>query len=815
MHLTQFIQPSAAADIPQIDSSMSSQDVMKVMLLRMERLEKKSQAQDLAYKLLKDSTATDSKTHDRYDELTNRLVQTERRCDRQEKKVKEFENRLASLANAQSRSLKMINAISQKINAISSIAWDKRSVDGSKVLAVSFNSIIEKTTPAEFINDNALVAVNVFKEAMVMCDNNEDSADDEYANFAKNKVDGPRVAATKSALKEMHRARSWQSDAAEGRGKEEEEEGRVEAAAAAPPVGSTRSFPMPFPDHLFDQQDEVNSQFTMDSNVMIDEFVMDKLATLEKQVNELIATKLDRVELSEHLTAGRLSEVQDGLHDAERMHAEQLQLQGGMPGAAFAASSNPTVLKENAFRLLIRDTKAAWDLAFAELDKKVNKMDSVIKQLDSQPDEIHRRLSAFRDKVTHALEVISVALPESREDIITAIYDTMEDVRQDALQVVKIEEEIRHVMENKDPGQECTVSQIPTHLPELLQEACGKAAEVLSERIDKYDLSTRIDELATQLRTKVDLPVFLNLEEDLRIALTLKSDQRQMEAALEKKTSVIDMQKFREYVTDEIDSMRAMLANSSTQQRAAGHSHSHSHVQVAGQAGSSEVDPAAVAILNQRMDKLYRGMQETSSKLGGFVPRHEIETALQALLNEVKAIKGSSVDKASLEDRLLGKADATELTRLLSILEGTVGDPMSARAAIQKCLVCDKPVNPFLQNTTRPNSPTSYFDKPGGSGLSPSKQRPQTTGTGMPRSSSQPYPEKLRQTAEKNILRNSMESLPALDDLRQQSGNNNGVQNSARGSSRGAAASNLSAHSRRIRSAAGGGLGPSYAQDTR
>jgi hypothetical protein len=789
LQLTEYMQPSAPTEIPSITESTSTQEVMTILLGRVERLEKKSQTQDLANEMIKDAISSDSTSHDRFDELVNRIVQSERKYEKQEKRVNEFEKRLATLANSQSRSLKMINVISQKVNAISTIAWDKTTPDGSKSQSVSFNSIVDQQTPAEFVEDHALVAVEVFKEALVESEK-EPLAEEGLAKLMKGKQDGPKVAMRKTMLKEAKQASLKKLEGSP----EKQQSDKI-----APVLVDSSTMTIPE-----ENEYEESSQYTLDSSVMIEEFVMEKLDSLERKVNDLIGSKLNKIETTEKETAGKLEDVSESLHEVE-MNVEDLKdCKKVMSKSLVVGSANPVVIKENTFRLLIRDTQAAWDLAFAELDKKVAKMNSVIEQMGNEPDDLHRRLSAFKDKVTHALEVISVALPGSREEIITTIYDTMEDVRQDALQVVVFEEEIRTFIEQKDPGMTLSVSQIPTHLPELLHDACAKTTEVLGEKIEKYDLATRIDELTALVRTKVDIPLFITLEEDLRIALTLKADQKQTDTALDKKASLVDVQKFREYVTDEIDAMRAMLATSSQRTQS-----------YQGASASTAEFEAMAAGLTQRMDKLFKNMQETSAKIGGLVPRQEIETALQALLDEVKAVKGACVDKRALEDRLRSKADNAEVDRLLSILQGTVGDPLSTqKAAIQKCLVCDKPVNPFQQTTNRPNSPTTYFDKTS-AGSPPKQQRPQTT-SGLARSTSQQtYPEKMRQTAEMNILRNSMESLPALDDSRIGSnyGNNNG--NGSTSSRPGSRNNNLSAHSRRIRSAAGGGLGPSYQQDTR
>ena len=803
------MQPAPPTDIPPITNNTSTQEVMTILLGRVEKLERRCQAQELANDMLREAIKSGGNAQDRFDELSSRIVQTERRSDRHDKKVSDFVKRLSTLATSQSRSLKMINVLTQKVNAISTVAWNKTSEDGSEVQAVSFDSIVEEEIPERFIPGVSRAAVQTYKEALD--DSLEDtSADNGLSKLIKERADGPKVAKRKTMLKNQKlKDRSMQTiiepketstfgtqtsaplhsndPASMGENVARDQEmTQVVTPGVVPMAGKSEMLLNKgiMEEYTDSYSIEEHSQVTLDSSAMIEEYVMEKLETLEKRINEMASDGFARNSDSRPESGKKSSD-----DNASNIEEVRNDLSGGIPDVALSMNTNPIIMKENAFKMLLRDTKEAWDQAFEELKKKVTKMDEVISQMGTKPDDLHRRLSAFKDKVTNALEVISVALPESRQDIIASIYDTMEDVRQDALEVVALEEEVRNFIENKNAGDELTVSQIPTHLPELLNEACAKTTEVLGERIEKYDLAKRLDELTEIVNNKVDIPIFLTMEEDIRIALTLKADQKQMQCALDKKSSVSDMQKFREYITDEIDSMRAMLANSTQKS-----------IQNTG-ASTAEFEGMTSA-LNERMDKLFRNLQDTTTRINGFVPRQEIETALQALLNEVKAVKSNYVEKKTLEDQMQHKADNDEVERLLSILRGTVGDPLSVRqAAIQKCLVCDKPVNPFnQQSSNRPGSPTTYYDKVSDS---PPKQRPQTT-TGVPRS----MPEKLRQTAEMNILRNSMESLPALDDSRL----SNTASSSQRASNR---SNNLSAHSRRIRSAAGGGLGPSFQQDSR
>ena len=98
------------------------------------------------------------------------------------------------------------------------------------------------------------------------------------------------------------------------------------------------------------------------------------------------------------------------------------------------------------------------------------------------------------------------------------------------------------------------------------------------------------------------------------------------------------------------------------------------------------------------------------------------------------------------------------MCRLLSILSGTIGDPQNGfAAATHKCLVCDKPTNPFNveeDNTSplrRPNqSASGRIDKT----ASPNKySRPQTSQAALGRQ---------HERHEVNILRNSMETLPPV-----------------------------------------------------
>jgi len=136
---------------------------------------------------------------------------------------------------------------------------------------------------------------------------------------------------------------------------------------------------------------------------------------------------------------------------------------------------------------------------------------------------------------------------------------------------------------------------------------------------------------------------------------------------------------------------------------------------------------------------------------------------------------------------------------LLQLLSGSIGDVSGTAAAIHKCLVCDKPVNPFalLGDSPTKGNQTYGYDKV----AEFNRSRPATSGAVL--SSTRPAGD-VRISAEVNILRNSVEVLPMIAQ----------AENIGQSTSRDQVRSREQ-HKKRIRASAGGGLGPSYAQDTR
>ena len=137
--------------------------------------------------------------------------------------------------------------------------------------------------------------------------------------------------------------------------------------------------------------------------------------------------------------------------------------------------------------------------------------------------------------------------------------------------------------------------------------------------------------------------------------------------------------------------------------------------------------------------------------------------------------------------------------RLLALLSGSVGDPGNGfAAAMHKCLVCDKPTNPFgvseadgspirarpnQSATQRLNSPTQNT---GG------YNRPSTSSAALGRTSG-------KGNAEVNILRNSMESLPPV--------HTPSTTTSSKTDRESAALAKNRQVQKRIRATAGGGMG--------
>jgi hypothetical protein len=80
--------------------------------------------------------------------------------------------------------------------------------------------------------------------------------------------------------------------------------------------------------------------------------------------------------------------------------------------------------------------------------------------------------------------------------------------------------------------------------------------------------------------------------------------------------------------------------------------------------GSSGGEMAThVSHLSERFDILHKRHQELTTQCTTYVPREEVEQALQAILAEMRQMKNNSISPDVLKESLQTKANAAEVQR--------------------------------------------------------------------------------------------------------------------------------------------------------
>jgi len=715
---------SPVTEFPPITKDMAPADVLQVMNARLKSLEGKMMAQEMTNQALKKALTADRQTQDKFDELTTKLVQLERTQENQHRRITKVEKNAEMLTGVQSRIEKALRVMDQKINALATVGIGSGSASARR----SGTASAEPLSP---VGENGDAIADILSAPL---------GDFAMDNFEVGRPksgkahESPRVASLKKQIKER--------------------KSPTHQLSISPDTDTntegTQTSPVPIPQGDVHNLEEGSMEGSMDSRVMIDEFVLERIEYLENTLKEAVLSKVEAQSENERRLSNQVKALQDTIKELELTLDE-------VKNRPIAVEYNHAEQTDRAFRAIIFETRDIWEKVFEELDKKVAKMDYVTKQMQAEPDDIHRRLTSFRHKVKNANELMENSMQENKEEVLLKLSPLLDELREDSIEIGQMEEEVRDTVERRPLGTPMAVSYTVTKLPEFLATARKKTTAFLDEGIDKVALQSRLTAMEYALSDKVGSSSVHNLEDELRIALTLKADQKALDSLNLKKVSCQELQKFREHVADEIDSMREMLVKNA----------SNASKMIQSMSSNSGLDNDE---LNNRFELLYTQFQDLQKGVASYVPRSEIEVALQALLDEVKAVRKSAVDRDSFNEKLKKKADHMEVERLLSILSGSIGDPSSGKAAaMHKCLVCDKPVNPFGV-ADGPDSPSRSFNQVGydkseersGSPNKPSISRPATSGPAYGRPQSSKSTPTLRTNTEVNILRNSMESLPPV-----------------------------------------------------
>lgn len=435
---------------------------------------------------------------------------------------------------------------------------------------------------------------------------------------------------------------------------------------------------------------------------------------------------------------------------------------------------------------MISSAKQMWKKLLGDINVGLDNLHVHALEFDDEKADQHLipSLSSFRALLLSCLPAFEpLATPELTLEV---LYPKLEKLAAEAERLIQIDSDARLPESLGVSFDDLLCADRTYNLAEHINAVCDFSARILDEKVQKISLKRRLDNVEQLVKKKAESGDILDLERDLRGLIASKADVRDVEGILGKKASVAELQQFRELVFNQIEDLRvggglAGSPSSRVWEREAG------------------ADGAGTGELGKRFELLYRQFQDLMAHCASFVPREEIEAALHTVLTEVKAVKSSYVDAVTLREKLKKKADSSDLDKLLTLLSANLAENERAASALhQKCLVCDKPVGTIAQAPPPPGSPSRSVESAGLFGFDKREEREASKQAARGKRGGGRKGD-IKIEAEYSVLKSSID-LPPLGEAAATSANNSNTGNKIK---------------QRVRASAGGGVGPSYTQDTR
>ena len=301
-------------------------------------------------------------------------------------------------------------------------------------------------------------------------------------------------------------------------------------------------------------------------------------------------------------------------------------------------------------------------------------------------------------KLVKVRDVLADAIPtfeprDSEEKTLEAIHPRLVEIHDLVCQVTEHDAVTRHpdslglslddlVCEDRQPN-----------LRKVLLKAMDASDYTLSRGVSSYKLLKRVDEME-ELRELRELESrFHDVEDTLTAAVAKKADKKETNALIAKKASNADFLQLKEVLYRRLDEV-ATQGSGPVDRPFSG-----------GAPPETTAGRAELLSLKERFDLLYRQFQDLALSTQAYVPRSEVEEAMQAVLLEIKRVRSNTLDKKGIDKIIEKKADQAEFEMMINALSGSLDGlreyveaaSMNNRAptAIRaKCLVCDKPTDP-------------------------------------------------------------------------------------------------------------------------
>jgi uncharacterized coiled-coil protein SlyX len=601
------------------------------VLQRLAALEKKSLAQDITIAALMKQLTTDKGLQDRYDSLSSKIRDVERVVEKHTKSIQNDAKNVLNLKTSGQKVERALNLLDGKLNTLTLNMGRRLSMFEGMDPGAFAVSLTQLEPTLESTNENEMEDED---STQIEVTTTEDLTPLERVEVKLKELEAaPRTRATMIKMEMLMHEKN----------KVEKDEGIVghSSPKALSPTAADTSTNFSSDNNKrkssAPSEDGLSILPENDDDIVI-EVILKKLENIEKQLQDNVAFKFEDIYDTQVNNLQKMQKTEQRLHELE----EKMEHMANnlAEEAAAISQKKPEVEKQTKFNNVVDSTKDHWTSLLEDLNERIGNMDFIAKQLDRPPDDEHVQLMHFRDEINIMLETIDKKVIGQRPEIIDELQPMFEAVVESA-KVLAIQQIGNRQREKLNPDYDGELSKTP----ELLLNACHATDSLLEDRISKIDLKRKLELLEAEIHSKVNKNEFVATQEEVKDKLAMKADQVPMEILIGKKVSVMDIQKFRESVFDEIDSIRGMML-------------------VANKNSAPSVDNSGeINDLQKRFEMLYKQFQDVQKKIGFYVPRTEVEQAITALLEEVGTMKLNSVDKTTFVEKMKKKADNVEVDR--------------------------------------------------------------------------------------------------------------------------------------------------------
>eukprot|EP00981_Chlorochromonas_danica_P005959 scaffold1243_cov173-Ochromonas_danica.AAC.20 len=550
--------------------------------------------------------------------------------------------------------------------------------------------------------------------------------------------------------------------------------------------------------HLLTLQDDMSKRVTeLEGSVNIFKrlaLVIDDLKLGFETLRNKVETVTGQESIDEKVAQSLFAKIKHCKDSWARVHAEMV----------FGLDNIPESEKELLRKPAPDDSNSPWPLSAA--------------QLEAQRRDYEQKLF-FRksiELVTTLDNVIEEFVPrENLEITLKGLYPKLLDIYNQAEVLLDMDAKARESTALDYCFDDIICSDLSTSLKSYVQEAIHSSVPVLDECTHEVELYKMIVQAHKLLSSKADSSAVMKADQEIRSLLHIKVDHAEFVAVTSKMASSAELQRLQAQLSDRLSTAGGVGTHGPSQFGGAGLFGGESDpITLRDQPEFMELKDRFVALSNKVID-----LQTIQVEL---IRKDEVLEAMKAVVGEVKNLRSNCVLLPVFKQGLKLKADASELEKVVKQITLALGNinlsdfATSSAAVHAKCLICDKPIS-----AQRARSPGDVpMPVPTGTAIAMSRSlpalydkqndRPQTTskkGGGIMSKISKPN-ERAKIASEINILRSSINAPPDLltDSI-----------DSPRSSVPVMTPTSIanSSFRNRIRSSAGGGMGPNFTSDTR